>query len=262
MILKTRSASNFLACGLCNEGRTREPTCCGSVIDLVDERLIERNIDANRPASIREQRNSEQHGSRFDRRFDVLVAQDNVRGTRRLWPLARTFQRFRMLTKSRSRIRNSFFQGLASRETSLDIWKPDAKGTIGLFFHNRYVMRRHCFETSSCLWSRTPTSKLVDPTHEPSRQIPPRMRHGDDHIPLGMLERMMVAIDPIKHPPVLLQHPDQLAAVSFRRPPQKHRRDHRSRLVCMLTRSGRWLLPGKGLHTGVLFLCKDIHTLA
>jgi hypothetical protein len=48
------------------------------------------------------------------------------------------------------------------------------------------------------------------------------MRHGDQFIPPGMLEGVVIATHSIKLPSVFLQHPDQLAAVSFYAPLPKH----------------------------------------
>ena len=41
------------------------------------------------------------------------------------------------------------------------------------------------------------------------------MRHRDDLLAIRMFEGVMVAVDAIQHPSILLQHFDQLAAVSF-----------------------------------------------
>jgi hypothetical protein len=217
-LLIQESAGNFLASGLGDESRARQSSCRSSIIDLIDERLVERNVDPDSSAGVGKQRDREQHSPSFNGSFDIFVAQDRIGCSRRRHLPARALQRFCMLTKSRSCIRDSLFQGLTRREASFDIWKPDAKGAVGLFLHDRYIMRRHCFETSSHIRSRTPAGQLVNPAYESSRQIPSRMRHGDDCFPLGMLECVVITIHPIKHPSILLQHPDQLTAVSFHRP--------------------------------------------
>jgi hypothetical protein len=41
------------------------------------------------------------------------------------------------------------------------------------------------------------------------------MRYGDYHVPLGMFEGVMIAAYAIRRPPVILQHSDQLATISF-----------------------------------------------
>ncbi len=211
----TQSARDFLTSGLSEKGRTRQSSCRSSIIDLVDECLVERNIDPHGPTGIGKQRNSEQHSTCFDGCFHVFVPQDQIHGTCCRQSSPRAFKRFRMLTKSSRRIRNCFFQGFACREASFHIRKPDAESAVSFFFNDRYVIHRHCLETSSYLRSRTPASQLVNAPYQSDRQIPPGMRHGDDYVPLRMLVRVVIAIDPIKHPSILLQHPDQLAAVSF-----------------------------------------------
>jgi hypothetical protein len=224
-----QSTDNFLTRSLRDESRPREPACRSSCIDLVDESLVERNVDPHRPASIGKKRNSEQDGSCFDGCLHVLITQDYIHNARFRQSPACAFKHFRMLTQGDGCVSNSLFQGFAGREAPFDVRKPDAKSAVSFFFHNCHVMCRHCFETSLHLRSRTPTGKLVDPTYKPRGQIPPRMRHGDDRAALRMLERVVIAVHPIKCPSVLLQHPDQLAAVSFHNPPQKPRRDHSKR---------------------------------
>lgn len=260
-IFLQQSASDFLTSGLGDESRARQSSCRRGIVDLIDEGLVERNVDSHRPACIGKQGNSKQHCSSLDGCFDILVAQDGIHGSCRRQPPARTFQRLRMLTKSRGSIRHGFFQGLSGRKTSFDIRKPDAKGAAGFFFHNRYVMRRHRFETFSHLRSRTPTCHLVDPANESCRQISSRMRHGDDRLPTGIFERVMIAVHPIKYPSVLLQHPDQLPAVSF----------HRAHLVesgqgglgansCSIGRASV-PLPFLDMHFPSQLLCMYIHNI-
>src|SRR5262249_5377042 len=144
--------------------------------------------------------------------------QDGIGNSRRRYLSARALQRFRMLTKSISSIRDGLFQGLPSRKTAFDIRKPDAKSTVGFFFHDRYIMRRHRFEISSHLRSSTPAGQLVDPTYKSRRQILFRMCHSDDLFPLGMPERVVITVHSIKHPSILFQHLDQLATVSLHIP--------------------------------------------
>jgi hypothetical protein len=243
-LLIQESASNFLASGLRDKSRAGQSSCRSSIIDLIDERLVERNVDPNSSTCIGKQRNSKQDSSCLDRCLDILVSQNNIRGTRRRHLPTCTFQRLCMLTKSGNRIRDSLFQSLTRRETSFDIWKPDTKGAVGVFLHDRYIVRRHCLETSSHIRSQPPAGQLVNPAYESGRQIPPRMRHGDDCFPLGMLERVVIAIHPIKHPSILLQHPDQLAAVSFPYPPPKQSRE--IDLGCSIRRQAKDRSPTAG----------------
>jgi hypothetical protein len=178
------SASDFLARSLSDEGRTRQSSGRSSIIDLIDERFIKRNVDPHGPASIGEQRDREQHSPSFNGSLDIFIAQDCIGSSRQRHLPARALQRFRMLAKSGSCIRDSLFQSLTRREASFDVWKPDTKGAVGIFLYDCYIVR-HCFEAFSHLRSRTPAGQLVDSTYESRRQIPSRMRHGDDLFPFG-----------------------------------------------------------------------------
>jgi hypothetical protein len=52
------------------------------------------------------------------------------------------------------------------------------------------------------------------------------MCHSDQDVSLGVLECVVIAVHAIKLPSVLLQHPDQLAAISFHGPPPKQHQDN------------------------------------
>jgi len=210
------SAGNLLACRLGDERRTRKPSFRGCSIDLIDETLVERDVYSHGPAGIGQQRNGEQHSSFFDGSSDILVTEDLVYITRRREVPSCAFKRFRMLPEGSRRIDNRFFQGVARRKASLDIGKPDAERAVGLFFNNCYVLCR-CFHA---LLSRSPPGQLVNPAHQTCRQIFSRVGHGYDRLRFRMLERVVIAANPIKYPSVPFQHCDQLAAVSFHQPLQ------------------------------------------
>jgi hypothetical protein len=213
MLLK-RSARDFLTCGLSNEGRAREPARGSSCIDLINERFVERNVDPYSSAGIGKQWNSKQDSPFFERCFYISVTQNIVRAPRSRQSSSGTFKRFRMLPQRNGRIASSLFQCVTRRETSFHVRKPDAEGAVSFLFHNRHVTRRHCFQISS----RPPAGQFVDAAHQSNRQIPPWMCHRNDHIPLGMLIRVVITVNSIKRPSILLQHPNQLAAVSFHVP--------------------------------------------
>jgi hypothetical protein len=215
--MHTRSslARDFFASGLRNEGRAREPSRRSCIIDLVDKRLVERNIDSDCPPGVGKQRNSKQNCSCFNGRLDIFVAQDCVDKARCRQLSARAFQCFGMLTQSHRRVRHCFFQGLARRKASFNVRKPDAKSTVGILFNYSHVVRRHCHRASLQLPSGAPAGQLVNSARQPDWQIPSWMSHCDNFFPLRMLEGVVIAVHPIKHPSVLLQHSDQLAAVSF-----------------------------------------------
>ena len=232
MFLK-RLARNFLTCSLSNESRTREPPRRSSYIDLINERFIQRDIDSYGSPGIGEQWNRKQDRPSFDGCIYISVTQDIVCVACRWQSPARAFKRLCMLPQCSSRVRNSLFQRFAGRETSLHIRKPDAEGAVSLFFHNRYITHRHCFEIPS----RPPTSQFVNAAHQPGRQIPPRMCHCDDHVPARVLIRMMITINSIKNPPIPLQHSNQLAAVSFHNPASEADREISS-VVQLSSRTG------------------------
>jgi hypothetical protein len=218
-LLRNLSAGDLLARRLGNEGRASEssPRSCG--VDLIHQSLVERDVYPHRSAGIGKQGNGEQHCSLFDGCSDTLVAKDIVYVASHRNVSSCTFKSFRMLAKGSRCIDNGFVQGVTGRKASLNVWKPDAESAVGFFFNDCYVLRRH---RSAALLSRPPAGQLVDPAHETSGQIFSRMRHGNDRLRFRMLERVVIATNPIKHPPVPLQHRDQLAAVPFHRPLQKH----------------------------------------
>ncbi len=209
------STYNFLSRGLGDEGRACESSCRGSIINLIDKRFVERDIDSYRPTGIGEQRNGKQHCPRFEGFFDIRVTQNAVNdpGGRQRSPGA--FKRLRMLTKGHSRVRDSLFQSIAGGEASLNVRKPDSEGAIYILLDDSYVMRRHRPATLLDNCSRPPARQLVNSPYESERQILSRMRDGDNHIVLRMFERVMIPVDPIENPSVLLQHSNQFAAVPF-----------------------------------------------
>ena len=254
-------ADDLLERRLSNKGRSRKPARRGGRIDLLDKRLVERNVDSNRTIRIDEQRNRDRHRPCFDRFSYIPVPQNIVHAARLRQPAASTFKRFRMPTKRRRRICDRLFQSIARREASFHIRAPDPEGTVGFLFDDGHVMRRHRpgtllhdhRETSlRDRWSRPPSGQFVDPADKPRRQIPSRVRYGDNHFPFRMLERAAITAHSIKNPPILLQHPDQLAAVAFHRPFRSIRASS-SRFSC--SRSGP-IRPTPRRS----FVCKYIHT--
>ena len=210
------SAGDLLARCLGDEGRASESSLRSGGVDLIYQSLVERDVYPHGSAGIGQQRNGEQHSSFLDGGSDVLVAEDIVcvaRGRQRP-PCA--LKRLRMLAQSSRRVGNGFFQGVACRKTSLDIRKPDAEGAVRFLFNNRYIMCRHRFVA----FLRSPTAQLVNPAHKTGRQIFSGVRHGNDRLRIRMLERVVIAADPIKKPSIPFQHRDQLAA-SCHRPLQR-----------------------------------------
>ena len=211
------SAGDFFARRLGDESGTSQASRRSRGIDLVDQRLVERNVDPHRPSGIGEKGYRKQQSTCLDRSSDILVTKNIVHGARRREPSAGAFQRFRVLTKSRCRIRDSFLQCVTCREAAFYVRKPDTEGAICFLFNDSYVVGRHRLVALNFHLSRPPPRELVDPSHESGRQIPSWMRHGDQDLPPGMLEGVVIAVHPIKLPSILLPHPDQLAAVSFHR---------------------------------------------
>ena len=73
----------------------------------------------------------------------VLVAQNVINRTGWRYRSTGTFQCFHVLAQSRRSIRGRFRQGVARRETSLDVGKPDAERAVGIFLNDSHVLRRH-----------------------------------------------------------------------------------------------------------------------
>jgi hypothetical protein len=217
-ISKNSSAGDFLACCLRDEGRASKSSRRSGSVDLINKTLIERDVYPHGPACIGKQGNGEQHRPLLDGRSDILVAENVVCAASQREVPSCAFKSFRMLAKGSRRIGNSFFQGISCRKASFDVRKPDAERAIGFFFNDRHVLGRHLFAAFS--WS--PAGQLVDPAHQTCRQILLWVRHGDDRLSFRMLERVVIAADPIKNPSVPFQHRDQLAAVSFHRSPQSY----------------------------------------
>jgi hypothetical protein len=213
------SAGDLFARRLGNEGRTRKTSFRSCSIDLIYEPLVERDVYPHGSTGIGQQWNGEQHSSFLDCGSDVLAAEDLVyaASTREVPPCA--FKCFRMLAKGCRRVGNGLFQGVAGRKASLDIGKPDAKRTVGLFFNDCDVLCRHFH----VLFSRPPAGQLVNPVRQTGRQIFSWVGYCYDRLRFRMLERVVIAANPIKYPSVPFQHRNQLTAVPFHRPLQKHR---------------------------------------
>src|SRR4029453_2379577 len=96
-----------------DESRTCEPSHRSGLIDLINKRLIERNVDPDRPSSISKQRNGKQHCAGIDRCFYILVTQHPVHSSRSRQFPSSAFKSFHVLTKSHCRIRDRFFQSVA-----------------------------------------------------------------------------------------------------------------------------------------------------
>jgi hypothetical protein len=225
MFLK-RSACDFFTCSLSNEGRTREPARRGSHIDLIDKRFIQRNIDSYGSPGIGKQWHCKKDRSSFERCLYIFVTQHIVHFAWRRQQTSRAFKGLRVLPQCSCRIRNSFFQRLAGREASLHIRKPNAEGAVSLFFNNSYITHRYFSKTLS----RPPAGQFVNAAHQPDRQISPRMCHCNDQVPVRILVRVVITVDPIKHPAIPLQHSNQFSAVSFQalRPKQTSKKPLRS----------------------------------
>lgn len=207
------SVGYFLPRRLRNKSRARQATGRCSFIDLIDKTFVERNIDTNRPARISQQWNGEQQSTRFNSCLNVSVTQNNFYVARSGHRSASTFQRFHVLTQCRRGVCYGFIQRISGRKAAFHVRKPDAKGTIGFLFDDRNVMHRHQLDSS-----RSPSGQLIDPSHEASWQISARMRHRDDHVPFRMFKGVMITAHAVKHPTILLQHPDQLAAIPLHSP--------------------------------------------
>jgi hypothetical protein len=91
--------------------------------------------------------NSNQHSTRFDGRSNIFAAKHVIGGTRRRHMPTCALDRLDMLTKSDSRIRDSFLDCLSGRETSLNVGEPDAESAIQLFLDDSYIMHRHLVDT-------------------------------------------------------------------------------------------------------------------
>ena len=213
------SAGDLLTRRLRDKRRASKSSHRSGSVDLINEALVERNVYPHGPAGIGKQWNGEQHSPLLDGRSDVLV-EENVLciASRREVPSC-AFKSLRMLAKRSSSVGNGLFQGVACRKAPLDVRKPNAKRAVGFFFNDCHVLGRHRFAAFS--WP--PARQFVDPAYQTSRQILLWMCHGDDRLLFWMLERVVIAADPIKNPPILFQHRNQLTAVPFHRPLQKHR---------------------------------------
>jgi hypothetical protein len=213
-ILSDAATCNLLACGLGEKCRAGQASSRSRGIDLIDEPFIEGDVDPDRATGIAQQRHREQHSTCSQCRLHLFIAQDIIDRTCRRHRSTGALQRFYMLTQRRRSIRRRFRQSIPCRETSFHIRKPDSERAVGVLFDDCYILDRH---DRSDPWqpSWSPSGELVDPSHEPDRQILTRMRDRDERLPIRMFERMVIAAHAIQNPTILLQHPDQLAAVSF-----------------------------------------------
>jgi hypothetical protein len=190
-----QSAGDFLACGLCKESGARKSACRSSRIDLINERFIKRNIYSNSSASISKERNGKQDSPSFERYLYFSISHNLVYASCCRQSSACAFNRFDMLTQRSSCIANGLFQRVTCGKTSLHIRKPDAKSAVYVLLHHSHVARRHRFKSSG-----PPAGQFVDVPHQSDRQISSRMGDRDDHIAIRMFIRVVIAIDPIKHP--------------------------------------------------------------
>jgi hypothetical protein len=222
--LSNTLACNLLACRLREKSRTGQTSSEGCGIDLIDKSLIQRNVDTDRAASIAQQRHGKQHGTSSQCRLHLFIVPDIIdRACRRHGP-TRALQCLCMLTQGRSSISGRFRQRLACREASFYIRKPHSECAVGILLHDRNILSdptQTLSPSSKVLPVRpgqrgsSPSRHLVNVSYQPDRQIPARMRDGDERLAIRMLERMVIAAHAIENPTIPFQHPDQLTAVSF-----------------------------------------------
>ena len=142
----SQSATDLLSRGLSQKGRTRQPSCSGSRVDPIDQRLVERDVDAHRSAGIGKQRHGEQHGTGFDGRNHILIEQNLVYRTRRGHASAGALNGFHVLAKRYRGIRNSLLHRIPSREAPFDIRKPYAEGAVRLLFDDSHIVHRQTIQ--------------------------------------------------------------------------------------------------------------------
>src|SRR5262245_15526086 len=93
--MKSRqSAGNLLSRRLGQKRRPRQASCGSSRVNLVDKRLVERNVDPQRSSGIGKQWHSEQRSAALDRRGDIVVGQNLVNGARQRNTTARALRGF------------------------------------------------------------------------------------------------------------------------------------------------------------------------
>ena len=229
-IFKRRHLSNvfardLLACGLGEKCRAGQASSRGRSIDLIDETFIKRDVDPDRAAGIAQQRHGKQYRTCCQCLSYIFIAKDVIDHASRRHQSTSALQSFNVLTQCRRRIRGSLCQGVACREASFHIRKPDSERAVGILFDDRYILGCHArifFHASKVLSgpvrqgpSWPPSRQLIDASHKSDRQILARVRDGNEWFPIRMLERMVIAAHAVENPTILLQHPDQLAAVSF-----------------------------------------------
>ncbi len=261
MTVERRTLSDAATCDLFarrlgEKSGTGQTARRGRSINLVYETFVERDINANRATGIAQQRHGKQDGTYSHSLPDIVVAQNVINRTGWRHRPTGTLQCFYVLAQSRRRIRGRFRQSITRRETSLHIRKPDSERAIGVLLDDRYILGRHAhifFHRNDCEllsdphWqpSWSPSRKLVDPSHEPDRQILAWVRDRYERLPIRMLERVVIPAHAIQNPTILLQHPDQLAAVSFHVATSSSAAGKPCRKV--LTRSRRWPPLGGGM---------------
>jgi hypothetical protein len=229
-IFKCRCLSNILtcdllACGLGKKCRARQASSRGRSIDLIDETFIEGDVDPHRAPDITQQRHGKQYGSCCQCLSYIFVTKNVIEHACRRHRSTSALQCFYVLTQCRCRIRGGFCQGISCRETSFHIRKPDSERAVGILLDDRYILSCHArifLHYSKVLCgsprqrsSSPPSRQLIDTSHKSDRQILARVRDGDERLPIRVLERMVVAAHAVENPAILLQHPDQLPAVSF-----------------------------------------------
>src|SRR5262249_36548818 len=69
--------------------------------------------------------------------------------------------------------------------------------------------------------SNLPASDPVNAADQPDRHIFPEMGYRDQRRFLRMLEGVVIAFDAVEHPPVLLQHADELPAIPLHGAPDR-----------------------------------------
>ncbi len=138
-----RSPRDLFARRLREKSRTCHATGRCRGVDLIDQPLVQRNIDAHRSSGIRQQRHDEQHGTRRKRFRHLGLAARLVDRSCRRHRASGAFERLGMLAQGRRGIRGRLRQGVAGREAAFDIRKPDAESAVGILFDDGHIVCRH-----------------------------------------------------------------------------------------------------------------------
>jgi len=228
LVIRYRFLSNtrdLLTCSLGEKCRTGQTSSGGGSVNFIDQPFIEGDIDPDRATCIAQQRYGEQYSACSHRRLHVLIAQNIIDCTCRRHRSTGALQGFDVLAQGRRSICGCLCQCVACREASFHIRKPDSESAIGVLLDDRYILGHHTHVflcrsevlpgllRQELLWP--PSRQLVDTTHEADRQILTRVRDRNEWLPIRVLERVVIPTYAIKYPAILLQHPDQLAAVAF-----------------------------------------------